>query len=193
MKMPKSEYREYRAIVNFSTNEEEYIVEGYACVFDKSYPIGEYNEIIHRGAFDNCDLSDTILQLEHQGKVYARTKNNTLQLIIDERGLKIRADLSKTEDGRKLYEEIKSGLYDKMSIGFIKDEDYYDLTTRHITGIRKLYDVSVVAFPANEYTEISTRNLESGFAEVKLLEEQRLAEIEKKKTKIRILTMCGKV
>ena len=170
--MPKSENREYRSIVDFSTNEEEeYIIEGYACVFDAKYSIGAYNETIHKNAFDNCDLSDTILQVEHCGKVYARTKNNTLSLAVDNHGLKIRADLSKTEDGKKLYEEIKAGMYDKMSIGFVVDTDYYDTTTRHITGIRKLYDVSVVAFPASEYTEISARNLESGFAEAKLLEE----------------------
>ena len=189
--MPKSENREYRSIVDFNMTEDEYIIEGYACVFDAEYSIGAYNETIHRGAFTECDLSDTILQVEHTGKVYARTKNNTLSLGIDEHGLKIRADLSKTEDGKKLYEEIKAGMYDKMSIGFIVDTDYYDLITRHITGIKKLYDVSVVAFPASEYTEVTARNIESGFAEARHLDEMKKAETEKQKQRIRILTMCG--
>ena len=72
--MPKSENREYRSIVDFNMTEEEYIIEGYACVFDVEYPIGAYNETIHKNAFSECDLSDTILQVEHTGKVYARTK-----------------------------------------------------------------------------------------------------------------------
>ena len=190
--MPKSENREYRSIVNFSTTEDEYIIEGYACVFDVEYPIGAYNEMIHKNAFSECDLGDTILQVEHTGKVYARTKNNTLSLAVDEHGLKIRADLSKTEDGKKLYEEIKAGMYDKMSIGFVVADDYYDLVTRHITGIRKLYDVSVVAFPASEYTEVTARNLELGFEEARHLDEMKKAETEKQKQKLRILCMCGK-
>ena len=114
-----------------------------------------------------------------------------MSLSVDNHGLKIRADLSKTEDGKKLYEEIKTGMYDKMSIGFVVAEDYYDLITRHITGIRKLYDVSVVAFPASEYTEVTARNIESGFAEAKHLDEMKKAELEKQKQRIRILTMCG--
>ena len=189
--MPKSENREYRSLVEFTAGTDEYIIEGYACVFDNDYSIGSYNETVHRAAFNNTDMSDCILQVEHEGKVYARTKNNTLQLRVDEHGLFIRADLSKTEAGKQLYNEIKAGMYDKMSFGFTVDTDYYDLTTRHITGIRKLYDVSVVAFPANDITEVTARNLESGFAEARHLEEMKKAETEKQKQRIRILTLCG--
>ena len=189
--MPKSENREYRSIVDFNMTEDEYIIEGYACVFDAEYSIGAYNETIHRGAFSECDLRDTILQVEHTGKVYARTKNNTLSLRVDEHGLFIRADLSKTEAGKQLYSEIKAGMYDKMSFGFTVSDDYFDTTTRHITGIRKLYDVSVVAFPANDITEVTARNLALGFEEARRLEEMKKAETEKQKQRIRILTMCG--
>ena len=103
-------------------------VEGYACTFNQPYLLYEYMgdsgttyrvmEQIDPHAFDDCDMDDVIMQYDHTGRVFARTKNATLSLVADGIGLKVTADLGGTEIGRQLYAEIKGGYTDKMSFGF---------------------------------------------------------------------------
>lgn len=176
------------------------IVEGYATTFDQEYILyssGNYElrESIDRRAFDETDMKDVIMQYDHEGRVFARKSNGTLQLETDDHGLKIRADLGGTEIGRQLYEEIKGGYTTKMSFGFTvskqerTEEDFEGKTIIHrkITGIKKLYDVSAVSLPANDATEITSRNLGEGLiAEVKQEKLAREAR-ERQKTKIRML------
>lgn len=177
--------REYRKMLQIEIRaagdqEESYLVEGYATVFDQAYTLynwGDYivNEQISSKAFDECDMSDTIMQYDHAGRVFARVSNNTLTLEVDSKGLKVTADLGGTEEGRKLYEEIKGGYTTKMSFGFTVgadertvSEDYEkNITTvlRTITKITKLYDVSAVSLPANDATEISARSFCDGVIE----------------------------
>ena len=183
--------REYRLIEigAIEAREEqngEKIVEGYATTYNREYSLyddGSYEvkEQIDRGAFDDADTKDTIMQYNHEGRVFARISNGTLQLSSDEHGLKIRANLGGTEIGRQLYEEIRGGYTTKMSFGFTvaKQERTEEkdngkiIIHRKITGIRKLYDVSAVSIPANDTTEISARNFSEGvIAEV---EQERLA------------------
>ena len=133
-------------------------------------------------AFDNCDMNDVIMQYDHEGRVFARTKNDTLQLATDETGLKVTADLSGTEIGRQLYTEIKGGYTDKMSFGFVVAEDKREVTrdlenhittvNRTITKIKKLYDVSAVSLPANDATSISARKFLDG--EIERIKAERL-------------------
>ena len=150
------------------------------------------------GAFGSCDMSDTIMQYNHEGRVYARVSNGTLKLRTDQHGLFVEANLSGTEIGRQLYEEIRDGYTNRMSFGFQiskdkrqteRDEENKTITVlRTITGISKLYDVSAVSIPANDGTEISARSWCDGVI-AELTEEFRKAEeIERKKQKIRILT-----
>ena len=183
--------REYRmieigAIEAREAENGEKIVEGYATTYNREYSLyddGSYEvkEQIDRGAFDDADTKDTIMQYNHEGRVFARISNGTLRLSSDEHGLKIRANLGGTEIGRQLYEEIKGGYTTKMSFGFTvaKQERTEEkdngkiIIHRKITGIRKLYDVSAVSLPANDTTEISARNFSEGvIAEV---EQERLA------------------
>lgn len=175
---------EVRALEDDQNN---YIVEGYATTFNDPYTLYSepgyiFQEQVDSKAFDNADMSDVIMQYDHEGRVFARKSNGTLQLDADDHGLKVRADLSGTEIGRQLYEEIRGGYTTKMSFGFTvnsdelaKEETESLMTiTRTITGIKKLYDVSAVSLPANDATEISARNYGEGvIAEVK--EEVRLA------------------
>jgi hypothetical protein len=155
--------------------EDSYIVEGYATTFNEPYTLYEddgfrYDEQVDARAFDETDMKDVILQFDHAGKVYARGSNGTLELETDAHGLKVRAKLGGTEDGRKLYEEIKGGYITKMSFGFTvaedtetrSTEDGKDTYLRTITRIGKLYDVSAVSLPANDGTEISARSLVDG-------------------------------
>ena len=123
-------------------------------------------------AFDECDMSDVIMQYDHEGRVFARTKNGTLRLAPDENGLQVTAELGGTEIGRQLYAEIKGGYTDKMSFGFVVGEDKREVTRDHenhittvmrtITKIKKLYDVSAVSLPANDATSISARKFTDG-------------------------------
>lgn len=186
--MPICKEREYRTMAVTLPNEEEYIVEGYATTFDDPYVLfsdgdRDFSEVVDRHALDGTDISDVIFQYDHSGMVYARTKNNTLQLSTDEHGLKIRADLGSTEASRNMYEAISAGLVDQMSFAFVVDDEEYDKNTRtrKITHIKKLYDVSAVSIPANPGTEISARSAFEGYIEAEQLEE---LEAEKRKEQI---------
>lgn len=145
--------------------ESEYYVEGYATTFNSPYElyrIGDkkYYEVIDRHALDNADMSDVIMQYDHTGRIYARNSNNTLLLNINDRGLLIAADLSKTQLSRELYEDIKAEMINKMSWSFIVKKDKYDKATRTrtILKVSKIYDVSAVSVPANDDTTISARD-----------------------------------
>ena len=206
----KPNEREYRRIdiQNIearSLSDADKIVEGYATTFDNEYTLwddGDYKlvESIDAGAFNDADMSDVIMQYDHEGRVFARIRNGTLALTIDEHGLKIRADLGGTELGRQLYEEIKGGYTDRMSWGFTvaKDEvteerdELNRKTTIHrkITGIKKIYDVSAVSLPANDATEISARCLSDGLI---AKARQELAAIEERKRKIKQIQLLLEV
>lgn len=196
--------REYRALTlevrakeeKQDEQEESYIVEGYATTFNQPYCLynfGDYvvNEQVDSKAFNECDMSDVIMQYDHKGRVFARNKNKTLELKVDNTGLFIRADLSGTETGKQLYEEIKGGYTDKMSFGFTVEEekrevtDNYDdgVTTvlRTITKIGKLYDVSAVSIPANDTTSISARNFSDG-----VINEIKAERLQRERLKLRL-------
>lgn len=201
-KVKEREYREihFSQIEIREADDGKKIVEGYATTFDQEYTLyssGSYEvrESIDRHAFDETDMKDVIMQYDHEGRVFARKSNGTLQMETDEHGLKILADLGGTEIGRQLYEEIKGGYTTKMSFGFTvskqerTEEEIEDkiIIHRKITGIKKLYDVSAVSLPANDATEITSRNLGEGvIAEVKQEKLAREAR-ERQKTKIRML------
>lgn len=175
-----------------------YIVEGYATTFNHCYRLHDSRDLkideqIDPHAFDECDMSDVIVQYDHCGRVFARTKNGTLTLTVDSHGLHCRINLGGTEIGRQLYEEIKGGYTDKMSFGFIVEEDTRVVTEdpetgvvtvlRIITRIKKLYDVSAVSLPANDTTEISARSFCDGLI-AELTEERRKAEQTRNHTNI---------
>ena len=200
------EYRDMTMEVRTAETEEapdeRKVVTGYASTFNEPYTLYEnddwrFNEVVDARAFDNTDMSDVIMQYDHEGRVFARMSNNTLTVIPDERGLLIEADLGGTELGRQLYEEIRGGYTNKMSFGFTVDgEDYLDtkdadgkaLTVRTITSVRKLYDVSAVSLPANDATSISVRNLTDG--EIERIQAERLEaeklELRRKKLMLEI-------
>lgn len=202
------EYRdmtmEVRTAETDEAPDERKMVTGYASTFNEPYTLYEdegwrFNEVVDARAFDNTDMSDVIMQYDHEGRVFARMSNNTLTVIPDEKGLLIQADLGGTELGRQLFEEIRGGYTNKMSFGFTVDgEDYLDtkdvdgkaLTVRTITSVRKLYDVSAVSLPANDATSISVRNLTDG--EIERIQAERL-EAEKLELRRRKLLARAKL
>jgi hypothetical protein len=197
--MPKSSNREYRdmvlAVADTGEQEDRKVVSGYASTFNEPYVLFQNDDLVYReqvdpGAFADTDMSDVILQYNHEGRVFARTSNNTLKVTPDEKGLFIEADLGGTEIGRELYEEIRGGYTDKMSFGFIVSEDE-ELRSRAedgrvdilrtITGFSKLFDVSAVSIPANNGTSIgvSTRSRIDG-----VIEEVRAERLEAERTEL---------
>lgn len=202
--MPIKSEREYRYITapfesrkaEEGAEEKSYIVEGYATTFNEPYEMYRdedgniYYEQVDRKAFDNTDMSDVILQYDHEGMVFARNKNGTLQLDVDDKGLKVTADLSSTEASRALYDAIDKGLVDQMSFAFVVSTDDYDrkTRTRTITGIRKLYDCSAVSIPANPDTYISARSYFEGVIKEEREEFEKAEKREQQKQRIRILT-----
>ena len=207
--MPVKNDREYRNLMleirtpkEGEPEQREMIVEGYASTFNEPYTLYEdkdfrFQEVVDQNAFANTDMSDVIMQYNHEGRVFARTSNNTLSITPDEQGLFISANLGGTEAGRDLYEEIRGGYTNKMSFGFTVDGDEEVRTsepdgfitiTRRITSVQKLYDVSAVSIPANDATSISVRTLTDGVIEkvkAERLEKEQL-ELRRRKMELQI-------
>lgn len=160
---------EFRAVDN---EDGKMIIEGYAITYDKPathvYGNRKFTEVIKRGALDTTDMSDVPCRYNHNDSwcIMARTRNNSLQLIKDDVGLKIRAELIDTQSNRDIYKSIQEGLIDKMSFAFsVADKgdtwEYGDTeTVRTVTNIKKLYDVSVVDTPFYDSTSIYARSIE---------------------------------
>lgn len=185
---------QYRAmqmeVAEEKDDEPSYRVTGYASTFEQEYILGENDEFrliekVDRNAFKDADESDVIMQYDHQGHVYARIANKTLSLSEDEHGKKIDAYLGGTEEGRKLYEEIKGGYTNKMSFGFTVDEwreeerkgtDGKIEIVQTVARIGRLFDVSAVSLPANDFTSISARSRFDAEVEKRMAEANDEAE-----------------
>lgn len=147
-------------------------IEGHPVVFEQTTDIGGYfYEVIDRGAFDECDLTDVLLFVNHnQNKIpLARSRrnngNSTMHLQIDNIGLFMSADIDidNNPEARALYSAIKRGDLDGMSFAFrIKEQEWLNLDTkmptRRIKKFAKLYEVSAVNKPAYESTDINARD-----------------------------------
>lgn len=165
--------KNFRAV---ESEEGKMIVEGYAIVFDSPATWFGFTETISRDALKECDMSDVPLKYNHEDShlILARTRNKSLQLEVDDVGLKIRAELIDTSANVDIYKSIKAGLLDKMSFEFTIPEDgeVWDLNTntRTITKIDRLWDVSVVDTPFYDSSSIYARALSSLDSEKKKLD-----------------------
>lgn len=179
-------------------NEDKMEIKGYAVVFNSPETYG-YTEVISDKALDETDMSDVVLRYNHNDSfmVLARTRNKSLQLEKDEKGLMIDATLQNDiTEHRNIFNAIKSGLIDKQSFAFTVDEDEYDYDTdtRTITKIGKLFDVSVVDQPFYNATDVSVKNQNDEFLEKreqlrkeyeeKLEEEKKKEELNKRKAEV---------
>lgn len=167
------EQRNYTFEIRADDQEEENgvgIIEGRAIVYKSKTDLGPFEEIIEPGALAKTDLTDVRFLINHNidmvplARSRKNNKNSTMQLIVDNEGLKIRAklDIANNSDSRNLYSAIKRGDISGMSFMFsINGEKWEGLDTehptRHITDIAAVVEVSAVIFPAYEETEIGTR------------------------------------
>ncbi len=184
-----------RALTVLSSNpaqkriDSEHYVEGFAARYEPYVLYYDYDgqpiyERFERGCFDNCDMSDIIMQYDHAGKVLARTSNGSLIVEVTDEGLFVAADLGRTEAARDLYADIEAGMVNKMSWRFRTGTYYYDQETRTIVHktVKKVYDVAPVSIPANDNTEINARAWVDGeIAEAA----RREAELDERRRKLR--------
>lgn len=137
-------------------------VVGYASTYEQPYPIwggpanGGFNEIIKAGAFDKSvrERDDVRFLLNHDGVPLARTKSGTMTLEADDVGLLVDADLDPTSPiVAGLRSAMERGDMDQMSFAFEVTRQTWspDYSERHINEVR-LFDVSVVTYPANDQT-----------------------------------------
>ena len=177
----------------------EMILEGYAVLFDTETLIGDetrgFLETIDRNALTTTNMKDVPLKYNHQDNflVIARTRNNSLTLTIDDKGLKVTARLLDTNSNRDIYQMVKANLLDKMSFAFTVKDQVWDrsgtIPKRRITAIERLYDVSIVDTPAYEDTSIYARSLESMDMDLAALDkeiEQRTMNLYRKRIHIKI-------
>ena len=196
----KPEERQYRRIEAITPEvrdtkliASDYYVEGYAMKYapyvlyeDEDGPV--YEEFLPT-AFDNTDMSDVIMQYDHEGRVFARTPDSLI-ITFDPVGMFIAADLSKSTGAKQLYEEIDAGLIRKMSWCFSVGDVYFDEARRTLvhTAVKKVYDVSAVSIPANDNTIINARQWGEGVILPTLQELQRKREHDIKKLQLLIKT-----
>ena len=142
-------------------------ITGTPIVFDQKTDMGWYEETISRDALADTDLKDVRVLIGHNTSMIplARSRNNnensTMQMTVTDRGMEIRVDLDteNNAEARALYSAVKRGDMSGMSFMFIVDSDSWeDIDTeypkRTIMSIRKVFEVSAVAFPAYEGTDI---------------------------------------
>lgn len=149
------------------------IIEGYPVVFGKEVYIdccfdGWFEKIDAR-AFDNADISDVCLKYNHNDDFFilARTKNDSLRLTFDEKGIFIHAELIDTTQNRDIYKMVQAGLLQEGSFAFTVTEDVEKIDDdgavhRTITGIGKLFDVAICPNGAyGDLTEIYARSVDA--------------------------------
>jgi HK97 family phage prohead protease len=155
--------KEIRLLEVRATENEDMTIEGYAVVFESPATHG-WTEIIDKKAFDDCDMDDVCMKYNHEDNylLLARTRNKSLELTVDKKGLKIKAHLIDTTSNRDIYKSVQAGLLDKMSFCFtvLEDDWDYEKNQRIIYKIDKLFDVSVVDVPFYDTTEVFARSLE---------------------------------
>tara|TARA_R110002020_G_scaffold91343_3_gene221947 strand:- start:3115 stop:4470 length:1356 start_codon:yes stop_codon:yes gene_type:complete len=159
-------------------NKDTLLFTGYASVFDKPYGVrdnkGQYKETIKQGAFKKTlnEQDDVRFLVNHDGIPLARTSSGTLQLEEDEYGLFVRAELDPTNPTvAEVASAMKRGDLNEMSFAFaaIRDEFNKQGDERNVTEAR-LFDVSVVTYPANPWAGAKLRGVEFDHLHKELVE-----------------------
>lgn len=192
--------KEIRALESqMSVHEDGRTIEGYAVVFNSLSEDMGFREIISPNAIteETIKNSDIIATFNHSTDiVLARSKNGegTLQLEINETGLKFSFEAPNTTAGNDLLESIKRGDVSGCSFAFSIDYDDEEAETwidngdyylRTINKIERLYDVSIVVHPAYEATSVNQRSIDK-VEEMKKEAEQRAEAEEQAAEKARV-------
>lgn len=179
MKQTQLEIRQLHEFVNDNN-----IVEGYALKFNKpSKDLGGFVETIDARALDGVNMEDVKLFLNHDsGNLLGRTKSGTLQLSVDEVGLKFRCELPNTTLGNDVMELVKRGDLSQCSFGFTVAEDEWERRegkpVRTIKKINTLAEISLVSIPAYDDTDVAVAK--------RSLENMEVNEMEKRKLELQL-------
>jgi len=154
------------------TDDGKMVIEGYPIVYEKYANLWGFKEIIRKGAATEAlNRSDEMVLWDHEtDQPMARKKNGTLEVKEDEKGVFIKADVSKTVWGRNGYEAILNGIVDKMSFAFniarAGDNWYWGefegvkIEVREIIKLEEIFDYSPVSYPAYKQTVVNARSKE---------------------------------
>ena len=180
-------------LVRYTTTElravadQENTVEGVAVVFNQEADMGWFDEVIDEHALDGADLSDVVLNFNHDNNLLlAGTRNGSLTLDLRNDGLYQTSKIINTTQGRDVMKLVDSGLISKMSFAFTIARDGEEWSERNgkefrrITKIDRLYDVSLVTFPAYPQTSAWARGNSDELAERHKALMERRAEQDKK-------------
>ena len=169
-----------------AAGDDSLVIEGYAANFEQRTDLGYFKEEIARGAFDDVMEDDVRLLLNHEGAPMARTTNGTLELSIDDTGLKYRAALADTQDGRDLYKLIKRGDISQSSFAFTIAEQEWseDRSVRKVVKMARLLDVSPVTYAAYPTTSVAAREMAQQKPEP-VEETQTISEAQPEKQEVR--------
>ncbi len=145
---------------------------GYAALFDREARIGDFSEVIRRGAFSaSLAKNDILCLVDHDpARLLGRTSSGTLRLTEDEFGLHYELDLPDTQEGRDLYTLAQRGDLGGMSFGFLVRDggDRWTGDRRELLAV-DLMEISVVhSWPAYEGTTVEPRSKNSALARAKL-------------------------
>jgi len=191
------------------TERQKNTIVGVPIVFEQKTDLGMWEEVIEKGALDQTDLKDVRLLVNHDTNQLplARSRNNnansTMQLTVEEDGLHVRADLDVENNPRaaEVLSAVEREDVTGMSFMFTVDKDSWenlesDHPTRHILSIGKVFEASVVTFPAYEQTSVYARSLENVQSELeserKALESARKTEELRKALNERSANLCRK-
>ena len=148
------------------------IIVGRPIVYDSKTDIcGMFAEVIDKGALNKTDLKDVRFLVNHDiskiplARSRKNTKNSTMQLTVDDKGMEIRVtlDTENNTEAKNLYSAIERGDISGMSFMFSVDKEKWenlksDYPTRHIKAISRVIEVSAVTFPAYEETSVTARD-----------------------------------
>jgi HK97 family phage prohead protease len=146
------------------------IIEGYAILWNVSYPMGGYMETIHPDALKNADLTDIkVLRDHNQSLLLGRNASGTLKTMIDQTGLFFRVTVPDSSLGNETADLVARRDLSQCSWGFTSDENEDSTWTqgpsgvprRTIMHVHKVYDISLVTFPANPMTKAWTSEARS--------------------------------
>lgn len=132
---------------------------GYAALYDSVTNLGQFNEVIAPGAFDNANLEDVRFLVDHEGLPLGRTSAGTMTVEADLRGLRYEVSLPDTSRGRELYEAVRRGDISQSSFAFTIDSQAWSESNgqllRTIQRVGLVLDASAVVYPAYQETTVS--------------------------------------
>ena len=197
--------KEYRYAELQTSGVNDMILVGNPVVFDTPTTIsldggGSYTEVIHPGALDDCDLSDSTLIYNHdETRVPLARAGRTMTLQVTDRGLYMRAELAgDSAQAREVYSAVRRGDLSGMSFAFVVPDggSRYDseTNTRHITRIAKVYEISICPHPAYPTASVEARDAITAAQDARREQARTRAErIEARIKAMRIITTASEM